>query len=274
MNLSSADNDFDEETASNASNNEEDGDNDYITVAERINNIDPQSNPDSYKFKIGTNAEPVDEIQLLTQSVNGTRLFELLRNYVYCLATEKTTGNTSRTYTEDYCNNVANKAHEIPRNFPLNTAFAEKVLSFFSDIDRNTMRPIGFIEFVDEGRKVPFDSWKKNHGYVDNDGVQIEARTESWATWHLWGQTITSTHKDAKSIINGTYNRNWKEVKNLKSGTNNTGLFAAIREFVYKAHVYPEQTKEYVNNKWSRQKVAQKKKASEPVWTEAEKGAI
>ena len=201
MNLSSAENDFNED---NASNNEEDGDNDYITVAERINNIDPQSNPDSYKFKIGTNAEPVDEIQLLTQSVNGTRLFESLRNYIYCLATDKTTVTTSRTFTEDYCNNVANKAIEILSNFPLKTAFAEKVLSFFSDIDRKTKWPTGFIEFVEEGRKVPPDSWKKNHGYIDNDGVQIGARTESLATWHFLGQTIVSTQMDAKSVTNGT----------------------------------------------------------------------
>ena len=190
MSLSSADNDFDEENASNASNNEEDGDNDsmandYTTVAERINKIDPQSNPKFYKVKIGTNAEPVDEIQLLTQSVNGTRLFESLRNYIYCLATDKTTVTTSRTFTEDYCNNVANKAIEILSNFPLKTAFAEKVLSFFSDIDRKTKWPTGFIEFVEEGRKVPPDSWKKNHGYIDNDGAQIGARTESLATWNF-----------------------------------------------------------------------------------------
>ena len=66
MNLSSADSEFDED---NASNTKDDGDNDYTTndretetVAEGINNIDPQSHPDSYKFKIGTNAEPVDKI--------------------------------------------------------------------------------------------------------------------------------------------------------------------------------------------------------------------
>ena len=156
-------------------------------------------------------------------------MFELLRNFVYCLATEKTTVNTAQTFTDDYCNNVADKAYGILNNFPLNTAFAEKVLSFFSDIDRNTRWPIGFKELVGEERKAPLDSWKKNHGYIDSDGLQIGARTESLATWHMWGQTIASTQRDAKGVINGAYNRNWKEVKDLKSGTNNTGLLAAIR---------------------------------------------